>query len=90
MITAKGDDSRVVFSISGNGNERFAGQRVITERRESGPVEERLVAILDLLNGIFVVVGRDGDVAAVDDLDARPKRVDIEGDVVASIQRQSA
>lgn len=90
MVAAKRDDPRMVFSISGDGNERFARQRIITERRERAPMEELLVAIFDLLDGKFVVVGRDGDITAVDQLDARQKRVDVEGDVVASIQRQAA
>lgn len=85
MITAKCDDPWVVFAISGNGNERFARQRIITERRERWPVEELLVAVLDLLDGNFVVVGRDGNVTAVDEPDARQKRVHFKGDVVASV-----
>lgn len=89
MVTAKRDDPWVVLAINGNGNERFARQRIITERRERWSVEELLVAVLDLLDGKFVVVRRDGDITAVNDLDARQERVDLEGNVVASIQRQT-
>ena len=89
MIAAKRDDPWVMFAVSGNGNERFARQRVITERRECWPVEEFLVTVLDLSNGKLVVIRSDGDITAVDDLEASHKRVDFEGDVVASVQSQT-
>jgi len=85
MVTAKCDDSWVVFAVGGNGNERFARQRVISERGKRRPMQELLVAVLDLLDSKFVVVGRDGDVAAIDELEVRMERVDFERDVVASI-----
>ena len=85
MVTAQRDDPRVMFPIGGNRNERFARQRVITERGERSPVQELLVAFLDLLDGKLVVVWRDGDVTAVDEPEARKERVDFERDVVASV-----
>lgn len=85
MVTAKRDDPWVMFAVGGNGNERFTRQRVITERGERRPVQELLVAVLDLLDGKFIVVRRDGDITAVDELEATKERVDFERDVVASI-----
>jgi hypothetical protein len=85
MVTAKRDDPWVMFAVDGNGNERFTRQRVITERGERRPVQEFLVAVLDLLDGKLIVVRRDGDVTAVDQLEASKERVDFERDVVASI-----
>lgn len=85
MVTAERDDPWVMFAVGGNGNERFTRQRVITERGERRPVQELLVAVLDLLDGKFIVVRRDGDITAVDELEATKERVDFERDVVASI-----
>ena len=85
MVTAKRDDPWVMFAVGGNGNERFTRQRVITKRGERRPVQELLVAVLDLLDGKFIVVRRDGDITAVDELEATKERVDFERDVVASI-----
>jgi len=85
MITAKSDDPWVVFTVGGNGDERFTRRQVISERRERRSVQELLVAVLDLLDSKFVVVGGDGDVTAVDDLETGQERVDFERDVVASI-----
>ena len=85
MVTAERDDPWVMFAVGGNGNERFTRQRVITERGERRPVQELLVAVLDLLDGKFIVVRRDGDITAVDEPEATKERVDFERDVVASI-----
>ena len=85
MVTAKRDDPWVMFAVGGYGDERFARQRVISERGERSPVQEFLVAVLDLLDGKLVVVWRDGDVTAVDEPEARKERVDFERDVVASV-----
>ena len=89
MVTTKGDDPWMMFAIGGNGNERFARQRIITKRGERGPVEELLVAVFDLLDSKPVVIGCDGDITTVDDLETGEERVDIEGNVVAAIQSQT-
>ena len=89
MIAAKRDDPCVMLAVSGNGNEWFTRQRVITERRECWPVKEFLVTVLDLSNGKLVFIRSDGDITAVNDLEASQKGVDSEGDVVASVQSQT-
>lgn len=61
----------------------------MTEWGERRPVQELLVAVLDLLDGKFVVIGRHGNITAVDDLETAQKRVDFEGDVVAAVQGQT-
>ena len=88
VVTIKCDNPWVMFSVGGNGNERFARQRIITERGECMPVQEFFVAILDRLDCKSDVVGHDGDVMAVDKLEARMERVGPERDVVA-IQGQT-
>lgn len=85
MVTAERDDPRVMLAICGNWNEWFTREQVIAERGERRPVEELFVAVLDLLDGEFVVIRRDGDVTTVDNLEAGHKRVDFERDVVASV-----
>jgi hypothetical protein len=63
VITSKGDDPWVVFAIYGDGDQRFACDRVITERREGRAVKERFMALFYLFYGIFVVVRGDRDVS---------------------------
>lgn len=52
-------------------------------------MEKLFVAVFDLLDGELVVVRRDGNVAAVDDLEASEEGVDSEGHVVAPVQSQT-
>ena len=52
-------------------------------------MKELLVAVFNLLDGVLVVVRSDGNVTAVDDLQAREEGVDLEGDVVASVESQT-
>ena len=89
MVPSESDDTWVMFAVSRDGNERLSGLRVVPESREGGAVKERLVAFLNLLDGKFVVVRRDGDVTAVDDSEAREERVNSKGHVVAAIQSQT-
>lgn len=89
MVATKRDDPWMMLAVGRNGNERFARQRVITERRERWSMEEFLVAVLDLLDGKLIVIGCDGDITAVDDLEAGQKGVDFEGNIVAAIQCQT-
>ena len=48
-----------------------------------------LVAVFNLFDGVLVVVRRDGNISAVDDLQARQEGVDFEGHVVPAIERQA-
>lgn len=90
VVATEGDNARVVFSVSRNRNKRLAGDRVVTERGERLTLEQLLVAILDLLDGILVVVRGDRNIAAVNDLEACAEGVDLEWDVVASVQSEAA
>jgi hypothetical protein len=56
----------------------------MTERGECWPVEVFLVAILDLLDSKLVVIWCDGDITAVDDLEAGQERVHFEWNVAKS------
>ena len=89
VVPAESDDTRVVLAIRRERNKRLASEGVVAERREGRTVEERLVAVLDLLDGVLVVVRSDGNVTAVDDLEAREEGVDLEGDVVAAVESQT-
>jgi len=86
MITTKRDDPWVMLSVGGNRDKRAACQRVITNWGKRPPMEEFLVAGLDLLDSELIVVGCNGDITAVDELEAGQERVDFEGDVVTAIQ----
>ena len=68
MVAAECDDTRMVFAIEGDSLQRLASSRVITKRRESLTMKKLLVAIFDLLNGILIVIRRNGDIATVDQL----------------------
>ena len=70
MVSAEGDDTRVMFAIGRDGNKRCARYRVISERRERRAMEKLLVTVFNLFDGEFVVVRGDGDIATVDDLEA--------------------
>ena len=89
VVAAESDDARVVLAVSRERHERLASEGIIAEGREGRTVEERLVAVLDLLDGVLVVVRSDGNVTAVDDLQAREEGVDLEGDVVAAVESQT-
>ena len=90
MVTAQSDNARVRPAVKREGLQRLTGDRVITERRERRAVQEGLVTIFDLLNGILVVVWRNGDIPTVDYLEARQERVDRQGDVVAAVESEAA
>lgn len=66
------------------------GDRVVTQRGVCGTVQERLVTVLDLLDGVFVIVRSDGDVTAIDNLQSGQERVNRQGNVVAAIQSKTA
>ena len=88
MITTKRDDPWMMLSVGRNRNERLAHQ-VITNRGKCRSMEEFLVAVFNLLNSEFVVVGCNRNITAVDNLEAGHERVDFEGYIVAAIQSQS-
>lgn len=48
------------------------------------------MTLLDLFDGILVVVRRDRDIATVDKFQAGQERIDVERNVVASVQSQAA
>ena len=82
MVASEGDQTResaagkgVAFLVGGGG--RGAG-------------EERMVARLNLREGVGVVVGGDGDVAAVQDGGPAVEGVGVEGDVVAAAEPEFA
>jgi hypothetical protein len=56
MITSQGDNPRMMFTIQGNGREFLACSRVVTQWRESFPLKEGLMAILNLPDSVLVVV----------------------------------
>lgn len=47
------------------------------------------MSVLDLFDSKLVVVGRDGDIAAVDDFEPGEEGVDSKGYVVAAVQSQT-
>ena len=89
VVAAESDDARVVLAIRRERNKRLASEGVVAERREGRTVEELLMAVLDLLDSELVVVRRDGDITAVDDLEAGQEGVDLERHVVAAVEGQA-
>ena len=89
MIAAESYNSRVGLAIDCDRKKFLASQRVYFMRGEGPAMQKFLVAVFDLLDGIFVVVWRDGNVAAIDDLEAGEEGVDSEGHVVAPVQSQT-
>ena len=48
------------------------------------------MTMLNLLDGVVIIIRGDGDISAVDDLQSRLERVDLHWDIVASVQSQAA
>lgn len=86
VVAPQCDDPWMVFPIRRDGHEREARKCVVAECREWGAVKELLVPVLNLLDGEFVVVGRDGNVAAVDDLEPGAEGVHVERHVVPPVE----
>jgi hypothetical protein len=63
VVTSKGDNPWVVLSVKRDRMQRFACDGIVTERRVSSAMKERLVALFYLIDGIMVVVRGDGDVS---------------------------
>lgn len=89
VVSTEGDDARVMLAVRRDGHERLPGDRVVAECGESRAVEKLLVTVFDLLDGILIVVWRDGNVATVHQLKAGQERVDGKGNIVAAIQGQT-
>ena len=90
MVAAECDDTRMVFAIEGDSLQRLASSRVITKRRKSLTMKKLLVAIFDLLNGILIVIRRNGDIATVDQLQARKEGIDLKWYVVSAVKSEAA
>ena len=90
VITAKCHYPGVILTVERDGRQRLSSERVVTKGREGRPVEELLVTLFDLLDGILVVIRRDGDIATINEFQAREERIDFERNVVASVQSQAA
>lgn len=85
MVTAERYDTRMMVPIQRNRLKRQTSDGVISQGRKCLSVEKRLVPFLDLLDGVFVVVGGNRDVTAVYNLESRKERVHLEGNIIASI-----
>lgn len=90
MVTTKCDYPWMILSVDRNWNERLAGESIVAKWRKSRSVKELLVPAFDLLDGELVVVGSDWDVTAIYNFESRLEWVDLEGNIVPSIQCQSA
>ena len=89
MITAQGDEPWMVFSINRQRSQSTSGDGIIAKSRVGLTLEKSLVSILDLLDGIFVVVGRDGNVTTVDKLEPGAEWIDCKRDIVSAIESQT-
>ena len=56
MITTKGNNSRMIFSVNRNWKKRFPSDRIITQGGICFTLKQTLVTILNLLNCEFIVV----------------------------------
>ena len=56
VVTTKSNNSRMVLSIKGDGDELLPSERVITQRRESLAMKQSLVTLLYLLDSKLVVI----------------------------------
>jgi len=90
VIASKRHYPGVVLTVEGDGSQRLSGEFVITKGRESGSMEELLVTLLNLFDGILVVVRCDRDITTVNKFQAREERIDLERNIVASVQSQAA
>lgn len=80
----------MLLSIGRDGCERFAGASVVPERSESVAMKECLVPGFDLLDGVCVVVRRDGNISTVDNLLTFDEWVYSKRDVVATTESEPA
>lgn len=77
MIATECDDSWVVLAVDGNWDERLPSYRIVTQRRVSRALEQRLVAILNLLDSVVVVVGSNRNITAIYDFQTRLEWIDL-------------
>lgn len=56
MVSAKRNHARVVFTVKRNRREPLASGRIVTQGSEGLSLDKGFVTVLDLLNGVFVVI----------------------------------
>ena len=88
MVPAERDHARVVLPVTRNRHERLARECVIRERRVRRAVQQRTMALLDLLNRKRVVVRRHRYIPAVYDPQPGQEWVHGERHVVPAVERQ--
>lgn len=78
VVTTKGDDARKCLALLGGTKSLGVGV--------GSAGKDGVVAFLNLLEGVGVVVGRDGDVTAIDDPGPGVERVGLQWDVVSAAE----
>ena len=90
MVPSERDHPRVVLPILRDRHERHARERIVRQGGEWRAMQQVPVTVLDLLDGIRVVVRRHGYVATIDDPEPGHERVHLQRHVISTVQRQAA
>ena len=88
MVPTKSDNSRMVLSIFGDRYQGYTGHRVVPKRTKRCPVQQLAMSIFNLLNRELVIIRRDRYIPTIDNLEARQERIHVEGNVVATVERE--
>lgn len=68
VVSSEGNHSGMINAIKRDRNQRLSSERVITQRRESWTLKQRLVTMLNLLDGVVIIIRGDRDISTIDDL----------------------
>jgi hypothetical protein len=79
----------VVLSVQCKRDKWLSSERIIAQSMSGGAMKESLMAMFNLIDRIGIIIGGDGDVAAVDDLQPVAERVMLERDVVTSVEGEA-
>lgn len=89
MVTTQGNDTRVTLSVERERLQEVAA-RIIPKRGRRSALKKLLVTTGDLFDSVAIVVGSHRDVTTVHDLKTGLERVDLEGDVIPTVQGKTA
>ncbi len=90
VVPSERDYPRVMLPILRDRHERHARERIVWQGGERRAVQELPVSVLDLLDGIGVVVRRHRYIATIDDLEPGQERIHLQRYVISTVQRQAA
>jgi hypothetical protein len=90
VVPSERDHPRVVLPVLRNRHERRARERIVRQSGERRAMQQVPVTVLDLLDGIRVVVRRHRYVAAIDEPEPGQERVHLQRHVISTVQRQAA